>query len=295
MTLRNNHIAKGFTLLELMVTVAVIGILATIGVPAYRDYTIRAKVSEALIMASVAKIAVVESASMGGLDRIKDGADLVQVGETHYVKRIESVDKGIIELETHNTGALENQHPILALIPTMAGGAIAWDCEIRQGLPQQVPSNCRDGIYTVTLNHGLRFGDGWSASFLSGSYSGDKKNIMIPTSIDGKGITQIYQDVFNGKGLTSVSFQNGSIIERIHARAFQNNQLTKIMLPETLNRIDWGAFNGNKITSVTIPGNVTMEGNAINESNAFRDAYTAVNGGAGTYLLIEGRWVRQQD
>ena len=58
----------GFTLIELMIVVAIIGILAAVALPAYQDYTTRAKVSEVVIMSSPAKLAVAESASsLGGL------------------------------------------------------------------------------------------------------------------------------------------------------------------------------------------------------------------------------------
>lgn len=54
-------IQKGFTLIELMIVVAIIGILAAIALPAYQDYTIRAQVSEGLVLASAAKLAVAET------------------------------------------------------------------------------------------------------------------------------------------------------------------------------------------------------------------------------------------
>ncbi len=56
---------KGFTLIELMIVVAIIGILAAVALPAYQDYTIRAKVTEGLVVAASAKLAVAENASNG--------------------------------------------------------------------------------------------------------------------------------------------------------------------------------------------------------------------------------------
>jgi type IV pilus assembly protein PilA len=66
MNSNNRHLQSGFTLIELMIVVAIIGILAAVALPAYRDYTVKAKVSEVILAASSAKNTVAEAAQING-------------------------------------------------------------------------------------------------------------------------------------------------------------------------------------------------------------------------------------
>ncbi len=97
-------IQQGFTLIELMIVVAIVGILAAVALPAYQDYTVRAKVSEGLVMAEAIKAGVAESFAADGLAGVKTYAK--QVNDTppasKYVSKIELDDKTGVITVTYN-------------------------------------------------------------------------------------------------------------------------------------------------------------------------------------------------
>ena len=136
---------KGFTLIELMIVVAIIGVLAAIAIPAYQDYTIRAQVSEGLTLASGAKSALWDFISeTGRLPPNNTSAGLPAPGSIsgNYVTTVD-VAGGIVEVTYGNRANVAINGQTLEMSVLAGNGAIKWNCTGGSLQARHRPTSCR--------------------------------------------------------------------------------------------------------------------------------------------------------
>ena len=144
---------KGFTLIELMIVVAIIGILAAVALPAYQDYTVRAKVTEGLSLAGAAKVAVAENAANGNgyasgftEPAATNNVASVVIGAADGVITItyvSAIDSGHNLLLTPKSGGAAFTGGTASATTIPLGGSIEWDCKGGSLAAKYRPSACR--------------------------------------------------------------------------------------------------------------------------------------------------------
>ncbi|HFC6883548.1 TPA: pilin, partial [Neisseria meningitidis] len=126
-----NTLQKGFTLIELMIVIAIVGILAAVALPAYQDYTARAQVSEAILLAEGQKSAVTEYYLNHGIwPGGNSDAGVASASEIKgkYVEKVE-VANGVITAEMKSSGVnKEIQGKKLSLWAKRQNGSVKWFC-----------------------------------------------------------------------------------------------------------------------------------------------------------------------
>lgn len=141
-----NNKNLGFTLIELMIVVAIVGIVAAIAVPAYQDYTIRAQVAEGLNLAGPVKTAVMEYYSLhGSLPSTNASAAIVSATSItgNYVSQV-AIANGVVEITYGNqvNVLIDSKKLLLSAIPQV-GQLLAWTCKPDTIPARYLPTACR--------------------------------------------------------------------------------------------------------------------------------------------------------
>ena len=156
-----NKMQKGFTLIELMIVVAIIGILAAVALPAYQDYTVRAKVSEVVLAASSCRTAITEAVQSSTTADVSTVLpSICQTQSTKYVSSVAVDANGVITVSANATNLSQLgtkvditltpiQTGTTAVVGTTDGGKTiaGWKCGPKSGAtgmdPKYLPGSCK--------------------------------------------------------------------------------------------------------------------------------------------------------
>ena len=150
-------IQKGFTLIELMIVIAIVGVLAVVALPAYQDYTARAQMSEALTLAEGQKSAVVEYYSDKGTFPTDNAAAGIAAASTITGKYVASVTVGVVSNNATITAKMKSSGvnkdisgKTLVLEGKQNAGSFDWTCKKGTVEDKFLPSSCRGSGSTTT-------------------------------------------------------------------------------------------------------------------------------------------------
>ncbi|HFC8151260.1 TPA: pilin [Neisseria meningitidis] len=149
-----NTLQKGFTLIELMIVIAIVGILAAVALPAYQDYTARAQVSEAILLAEGQKSAVTEYyLNHGEWPKNNTSAGVASVStdiKGKYVQKVE-VANGVITAQMASSNVNnEIKGKKLSLWAKRQNGSVKWFCG--QPVTRTAPTTTNDAVTAATDN-----------------------------------------------------------------------------------------------------------------------------------------------
>jgi type IV pilus assembly protein PilA len=141
-------VQQGFTLIELMIVVAIIGILAAIAIPAYQDYTVRAKVSEPMTFLDAAKVSVAEYYQSQGRMPTSLTAAGVTAATSQYIQGVSytgtSSTVGTITVRINSLGGSTSAGQTLILQGAgTTEGTVNWNCKGGNVAAKYRPANCR--------------------------------------------------------------------------------------------------------------------------------------------------------
>ena len=261
---------NGFTLIELIVVIAILGVLAAVLVPSYIAYIEKSRAAS-------------DRYALGVLN---ESTRVYYAGEPapNPFEVVGTTDA--VLMQTLVGAGFFSETPA----PKQENASFNWDFSGKVWLLSGIGE---DLTYVITASDAsLGTTSDWFKHAIL-NYTGSATEIVIPKTLNDVDIARIYQEAFKGKNMTSVTFAADSKIVQIHARAFINNSLTEISLPSSLTLLDQEAFLGNNITKVTIGANVKLGYNVFLGNDLFKNAYYAGGKSSGTYIYIDGAWIKQ--
>ena len=131
----------GFTLIELMIVVAIIGVLAAIAIPQYNNYVARAQVAEGFSCSAASKLGVSEYYQVNGSFPADDSEAGTLGCEGNYVESV-NVESGALKITFNSTSHDALSGKYFQLKPTAHGGSIEWNCDIGTIEKQYLPGTC---------------------------------------------------------------------------------------------------------------------------------------------------------